>query len=800
SNNHRIFQRMNGRDAEERPRLPGVVREGTFFPNGWRRKIRSTAVSCSPGNSQMNDEQADEVPSLPQCNGGEGSSSCEQMFDGQEPQDDLPSSPLRPEAGAEQSTSGNETCSCVICSPAYIHEDPEARVGSSQADTVETGNNTTVGKSRRKRSKKKGHHWSRVKQRRAQTVRPTKTSRAGAQTGPRRKKMKKTPGPSAKTRVPRKRRNENANFSTELLPVTCGKLKGVLHKDRFKQGTSVKSIQSGDGNWYTPPEFEILGGRGSSKNWKLSIRCYYCPLKLLIQRNFLPNPPRIYGRKKRRTQNLYSSPADPCMQNSDECEVCRDVGMLFCCDTCSRAFHEKCHIPTVEAEMTPWSCIFCRMHSLGSQQSHPESEVLQRQMVPQEQLKCEFVLLKVYCYSESSFFSKMPYYCYCREVCGNVQRPMWLDVIKKKLSEHGYSQVGEFVQDMRLIFHNHRTTFQDPDFGQMGLSLESEFEKTFKEVFAIRTTATSVKDNTHKKNEIITVNPRQDVFTGIKNVSLDLPYILKSISLSLSLSVFLSGAPLLSHSAFFIVMEFRGAACSHLVLFPCDRETLDSGSPSWMSTEQEDPKSTASEQILLHFKRLKVKISDAIKKPFPFLESLHDNNLITDKMYDDFKDSCTNLVPLKNVVYRALDVLEKKLDQKVLRVLFSEENMKEYPDLELIVRSPKNVIGSFENGVPEDLNETVQISTARGHTTGDNTDGLEKHQATTPQGLGSEPEVLSSEDSNDGNNFSEEPTSVICQSKSLDSKIPPTSRKTNKRRGTPDTDSASTSKQQKWTR
>ncbi|XP_042115668.1 nuclear body protein SP140-like protein isoform X13 [Peromyscus maniculatus bairdii] len=402
SSSHRTPQRVNGRDAEERPGLPGFVKEGIFFPVGCRRNIRSTEASCSPGNSQMNDEQAEEVPSLSQCNGG---------------------------------------------------------------------------------GKKKGHNWSRVKWRR-----PTNDSRAGGQTALRRKKMKKNPGPSAKTRVPRKRRYENVDFSAELLPVTCGDMKGVLSKDKFKQGISTKSIQSEDGDWYTPPEFEILGGHGQSKNWRLSLRCYNWPLKFLIQENFLPNPPRIYGRKKKRTQNLYCSPADPCMQNSDECEVCRDVGTLFCCDTCSRAFHEECHIPTVEAERTPWSCIFCRMQSLGSQQSHPESEVLQRRMVPQEQLKCDFVLLKVYCCSESSFFSKMPHYCYFRETSVGVQKAMWLDIIKKKLRRRGYSHVGEFVQDMRLIFHNHRTTFKDVNFGQMGLRLESEFEKTFKEVFAIQDT------------------------------------------------------------------------------------------------------------------------------------------------------------------------------------------------------------------------------------------------------------------------------------------------------------------------
>lgn len=48
-------------------------------------------------------------------------------------------------------------------------------------------------------------------------------------------------------------------------------------------GISVMSIQCQDGKWVTPSEFEIMGGRGRSKNWKLSLRCYNWPLKFLIQ-------------------------------------------------------------------------------------------------------------------------------------------------------------------------------------------------------------------------------------------------------------------------------------------------------------------------------------------------------------------------------------------------------------------------------------------------------------------------------------------------------------------------------------
>ena len=40
------------------------------------------------------------------------------------------------------------------------------------------------------------------------------------------------------------------------------------------------------------------------------------------------------------------------------------------------------------------------------------------------------------------------------------------------------------------------------------------------------------------------------------------------------------------------------------------------------------------ETLFKHFKRYKVEISSAIKKPFPFFEGLRDRELITNKMYE----------------------------------------------------------------------------------------------------------------------------------------------------------------------
>ncbi|XP_078184921.1 nuclear autoantigen Sp-100 isoform X19 [Callithrix jacchus] len=484
-----------------------------------------------------------------------------ELSNGEEPQETC-SSPLRSGSGTELQEPENKKCTCVMCFPKGVKRSQEARPESSQAsgmmDTMDVENNSTLekhsGKRRKKRrhmSKANGLQKGRKRGRRRkhstwnnkalQTRRHPKGIKANTKPLKRRRRRRRR-------RAPRIPRDKNIDFEQPELPVTCGKLRGTLQKERFKQGTSKKCIQIEDKRWLTPREFEIEGGYEASKNWKLSIRCGGYTLKSLMEQRRLPEPPTT-RKKQRILKSRNNTLVDPCVsislqlqpqngsgispdtlchdglspkraqsqleyvavcdeqripdaspdanqpENSNICKVCNKGGTLFCCDTCPRSFHEHCHIPPVEAEKDPWSCIFCRIKAIQercpeSQPCRQESEVLMREMLPEEQLKCEFLLLKVYCDSKSPFFASKPYYN--REGSRGPQKPMWLNKVKRRLNEQVYSRVEEFVQDMRLIFHNHKEFYREDKFITLGIQVQDTFEKNFKNIFAIQETSKNI--------------------------------------------------------------------------------------------------------------------------------------------------------------------------------------------------------------------------------------------------------------------------------------------------------------------
>uniref|UniRef100_A0A2K5EBT9 SP100 nuclear antigen n=1 Tax=Aotus nancymaae TaxID=37293 RepID=A0A2K5EBT9_AOTNA len=480
-------QDQDSSESSEEETTPKVLRRAVRSKHGEKDPMTSGSISTWRIHNKKRRFSSTDFSEL--SNGEELQETC--------------SSPLRSGSGTELQEPENEKCTCVMCFTKGVPRSQEARPESSQAsgmmDTMDVENNSTLEKHSGKRRKKRRHMFkANGLQKGRKRGRPRKHSTWNNKVLQTRRhakgrKANTRPLKRRRKRVPRIPRDKNIDFEQPELPVTCGEVNGTLHKERFKKGTSKKCIQIEDKRWFTLREFEIEGGREASKNWKLSIRCGGYTLKFLMEKRRLPEPPTT--RKKRILKSHNNTLADPCPKNSNICTVCNKGGTLFCCDTCPRSFHEHCHIPLVEAKKDPWSCIFCRMKAIQErcperQPCHQESEVLMKEMLPEEQLKCEFLLLKVYCDSKSPFFASKPYYN--REGSRGPQKPMWLNKVKRRLNEQVYSRVEEFVQDMRLIFHNHKEFYSEDKFITLGIQVQDTFEKNFKNIFAIQETSKNI--------------------------------------------------------------------------------------------------------------------------------------------------------------------------------------------------------------------------------------------------------------------------------------------------------------------
>ncbi|XP_074122321.1 uncharacterized protein LOC141541773 isoform X11 [Sminthopsis crassicaudata] len=268
----------------------------------------------------------------------------------------------------------------------------------------------------------------------------------------------------------------------EWIHVTCRVGKGHLYKNRFASAYRGKCIQTESG-WYTPAEFLAKDPEFEIASWTQSIYSGRLPLQCLIENKIL---------------NLHESSCscaickeeDIFPENSDECSICADGGKLFCCDSCPRSFHGDCHIPAISQEnCTQWFCTFCiirknkEKRSPDNKSCQLESEVLKQQMCFEQQMKCEYLLMKMYCCRESMLFATDPRNFTAYSKC--VREPMWLDLIKKRLSEGTYNTVQGFVLDMRLIFNNCKKFNKDNQFGHLGAKMKEKFEKDFKEIFEI---------------------------------------------------------------------------------------------------------------------------------------------------------------------------------------------------------------------------------------------------------------------------------------------------------------------------
>ncbi|XP_060721439.1 nuclear body protein SP140-like isoform X2 [Tachysurus vachellii] len=268
--------------------------------------------------------------------------------------------------------------------------------------------------------------------------------------------------------------SETAHLSTlPTLPVSCGSVSGVLHKSRFSGGSRSKSIRTEE-RWFTPEEFVKQELTLTDGHWKKDILCHGKTLDYLK---------KILCIHSVQCKCDCCDPKDPLAQNNDDvCFICDSDGELVCCDECPRAFHNDCHLPPTHNNSSgdKWMCTFCEWKINQRMWMHMSLEQVLKSPINQNIMRCEYLLLCLYKEDVSRVFTKDP----LTTVSGYSSvrsNPMWLDRVKDKLQRKLYTTVGEFVDDIRLIFQN-----RDKDVGMLGSRLSEIFEQKFLTCFKIQ--------------------------------------------------------------------------------------------------------------------------------------------------------------------------------------------------------------------------------------------------------------------------------------------------------------------------
>ncbi|XP_062989306.1 nuclear body protein SP140-like [Elgaria multicarinata webbii] len=269
-------------------------------------------------------------------------------------------------------------------------------------------------------------------------------------------------------------------FSSPEIPVQCGAVTGVLHVDRFAAALHKKSIRMKE-RWCTPEEFVGMDDDIIFKSWDNDIRASGVPLRELIEDGSL----KIHSENC----SCETCKEDKWPENDDTCAVCMGGGYLLCCDSCPRSFHNSCHIPLVSVgESKKWVCTFCKLKSkedcAAKGPFRQERQVLKYKMLPGQTLKCQFLLLTIWCEIESIIFADDPT-TQIQNYDHYIKKPMWLKRVTEKLYQQQYERVGDFIKDLRLMFKNFQSFNQGVEIAGDGKNLQDIFEKTFQEVFSL---------------------------------------------------------------------------------------------------------------------------------------------------------------------------------------------------------------------------------------------------------------------------------------------------------------------------
>ncbi|KAM7026408.1 LOW QUALITY PROTEIN: transcription intermediary factor 1-beta-like [Acridotheres tristis] len=159
------------------------------------------------------------------------------------------------------------------------------------------------------------------------------------------------------------------------------------------------------------------------------------------------------------------------------CRVCGQAGAVVMCDRCQRCFHLHCHLPALQDVPSPeWTCLLCQELPPPSPDGDQGPPL---KLSPQDQQRCEFVLLELLCHEP------------CRPLQRLSSSPDGRDAIdltlmrarlQEKLSPH-YRSPREFARDgWQLLRQFHRLTEDKADV-QSILELQRFLESRLSAVF-----------------------------------------------------------------------------------------------------------------------------------------------------------------------------------------------------------------------------------------------------------------------------------------------------------------------------
>uniref|UniRef100_A0A3Q0SAL3 E3 ubiquitin-protein ligase TRIM33 n=1 Tax=Amphilophus citrinellus TaxID=61819 RepID=A0A3Q0SAL3_AMPCI len=225
-------------------------------------------------------------------------------------------------------------------------------------------------------------------------------------------------------------------------------------------GAAVEQVrvkqEPGTDESYSCPASSLKTERGKDGGRSACMNSSSTPVAPLTNGNLNKGEETKGSEASARAGNLEGKEDDP---NEDWCAVCINGGDLLCCDRCPKVFHMKCHVPTIKIfPKGDFLCTFCRSIT------NPEIEYCddsrkgkgEQSMSPEDQRRCERLLLYVFCHELSVGFrepvpSSVPNYYKI------IKQPMDLKKVKKKLqlrNSQYYESIQEFVSDMRLVFKN----------------------------------------------------------------------------------------------------------------------------------------------------------------------------------------------------------------------------------------------------------------------------------------------------------------------------------------------------------